>query len=208
MDPMTNPIEDQPRPAAPYEGHWGYAPPPLKVIGSGPFPIPGEQQRWIRADYEARRDLAMAEGQPVPPPPVQPWKAKSRKEWWTKGPGIVLLLVGAGLLIGLLSVVLGAVNPATPARQQLQVEITSCEFDGADIGLPSATVGLQITNTGSTAKGARVEIEYRDGGGARVDTDTAYVKSIAPGDVARHEETTLLDAGVTSGGSCHVVGVR
>jgi hypothetical protein len=34
---------------------------PIKVVGMGPFPLPGEKKRWKRAEREARRLLDLAE---------------------------------------------------------------------------------------------------------------------------------------------------
>jgi hypothetical protein len=52
-----------------------------------------------------------------------------------------------------------------------------------------------------------VKIEYRDGGGNRIDTDTAYVRNIAPGDTVRTDESTILDAVPAGSISCQIVGV-
>lgn len=62
-------------------------------------------------------------------------------------------------------------------------------------------------NDGSRSDSATVSIEYRDSAGARLDTDTASVRNIAPGDTARTEESTILDAEADSG-SCRVTAVR
>jgi hypothetical protein len=32
----------------------------LRVVGFGPFPLPGERRRWARAEREARRLLKLA----------------------------------------------------------------------------------------------------------------------------------------------------
>jgi hypothetical protein len=94
-------------------------------------------------------------------------------------------------------------GPAKSAR--FDVDIVSCKFEGADF-LPSATVGLTVKNTGDATDDARISIEFRDSSGARVDTDTAYVRDVAPGDTVRTEEITMLDAPMTSG-RCVVTGV-
>jgi hypothetical protein len=35
----------------------------IKVVGMGPFPLPGEKKRWARAEAKARAQLAYARGQ-------------------------------------------------------------------------------------------------------------------------------------------------
>jgi hypothetical protein len=52
-----------------------------------------------------------------------------------------------------------------------------------------------------------IGIEYRDSSGARIDTDTARVRNVAPGDTVRTEETTLLDAGAPTG-RCQITSIR
>ena len=147
-----------------------------------------------------------AYGQPIPPanwayPPLP------KKSFWRSTGGILTIVFGT---IGL--IVLGCVGLAVlgfvtdqNAAKGMDVKITSCRFEGSDI-LPSVTVGLQVTNTGSSARGANVGLEYRDGGGRRIDTDTARVPSLAPGDTAAYEEVTLLDA-AASGGTCKITKV-
>lgn len=145
--------------------------------------------------------------QSVPPgypqmygPPPQPPKSKmSAKDW--KLFSIIFVPIAAVLMVLL---VVGLLQgPSKSAR--FDVQIVSCKFEGADF-LPSATVGLTIKNTGDAADDARISIEYRDSSGARIDTDTAYVRDIPPGDTVRTEEVTMLDAPVTSG-RCVVTGI-
>lgn len=137
-------------------------------------------------------------GLPTPP-------ARSRLAFWTRGPGIIAVIVAAGLLLfGLYALTAGL--SARAAADDLTVDVTSCKFTGSE-ELPSAKVGIAVTNNGDKTRSVAVTIEYRDSGGNRLDSDTARIRNIAPGDTARTEETTLLDAGATSG-SCSVSSVR
>ncbi|MFD0519021.1 FxLYD domain-containing protein [Paractinoplanes durhamensis] len=100
--------------------------------------------------------------------------------------------------------VIGLVSDRS-AASEMHVTVTGCKFSGGDV-LPAATVEYTVTNNGDSARGVTVRFEYRDSAGNRIDTDTAHVKSIAPGDTVRAEETTLLDATVSSG-ICAITGV-
>lgn len=88
-------------------------------------------------------------------------------------------------------------------KSDFTVGVASCE---ASEGV--ATVGLVVTNRGKTTSSAAISIEYRDASGARIDTDTAYVRSIAPGDTARTTESTFLDAAPAGALTCAVTKVR
>lgn len=137
---------------------------------------------------------------PAPtPPPV-----KSRKDFWLKGPGIIVLIVAGGLLLFGIYAATGGLKPASA---DAEVNVVSCKVGGSD-SLPTATVGITVKNTGSKTRSFSVNVEYRDGAGNRIDTDTARVRSVAPGDTARVEETTILDAAPDSAGACAIVGVR
>jgi hypothetical protein len=89
----------------------------------------------------------------------------------------------------------------------MKVAVTGCSFASTG-SLQTAKVDFTVTNTGATARSASVGIEFRDGAGNRVDTDTAYVKTVAPGDTVRASESTILDASVESTGRCLVTSVR
>lgn len=135
-------------------------------------------------------------------PPVQPWKPKNRREWWTKGPGVFVLIVAVVGTLGGVAAVLGEVERADTA-DDIRVRITTCEL-GESVG----TVGLEVTNSGDETRTVRIGLEYRDGSGARVDTDSATVRDVRPGDTVRHEEPTFLNAPVTGGGECVVTSIR
>lgn len=84
-----------------------------------------------------------------------------------------------------------------PVNSTLKATVVSCSFTGGD--LPMATVGFTITNNSTVTRNATVHIEYRDLAGSRIDTDTSYVRNIAPGDTVRTEESTLLNASADHG---------
>lgn len=144
---------------------------------------------------------------PISPPPGYGWAPPPKKSFWKSTGGILTIVFGTiGLIVaGCVGLaVLGFVTDQNAAKD-MDVKITSCRFEGSG-ALPSVTVGLQVTNTGSSARGASVGLEYRDGGGRRIDTDTARVPRLAPGDTAAYEEVTFLDA-PTSGGTCKITKV-
>jgi hypothetical protein len=151
-------------------------------------------------------------GQPWPPqqhyaaPPVGP-PAKPpnpRLVFWTSGTGVVIMLLIAFVAVILLAGVVNRING--PASAAFDTTITSCEATGSST-LATATVGLTVKNVSKSTKSATVKLEYRDGSGSRIDTDTAYVRDIAPGDTARTEESTILDAAPAGSIECVVTGV-
>jgi hypothetical protein len=137
---------------------------------------------------------------PVVPghPPVKP---PSKVHMFLTSPkGIVLMLGAVGVVI-LASIFLSPSRTGQTAKS-LDVDVLTCTFTG-----DTATVGLSVTNTGKTTiQRATIHIEYRDSADSRIDTDTATVRDIAPGDTVRSDEQTLLDARATSG-TCHVTDV-
>jgi len=143
-----------------------------------------------------------------PPPPGGPpaQAAKSKTAFWLRGPGIILVIVAVGLALFGIVALTGGLKAGTAADDDLSVTMTSCEFTGSD-SLPSAKVGLTVTNNGDRTRSVTIGIEYRDSSGARIDTDTARVRNVAPGDTVRTEETTLLDAGAPTG-RCQITSIR
>jgi hypothetical protein len=135
------------------------------------------------------------------PPPQKP--PNSKLVFWTSSTGVVLMLLIAFVAVIVLAGIVNRVQG--PAGAKFGVTVTSCNVTGTT--LATATIGLAVRNAGKSTSSATVKIEYRDGGGNRIDTDTAYVRDIAPGDTARTEETTILDAAPTGSISCEVVGV-
>jgi hypothetical protein len=141
---------------------------------------------------------------PPPTAPVQPWKPRTRKDFWLRGPGLIILGVILAVLISVPIALTGGLS-STPAGSGFDVKVLSCEMTGEVID--SATVGLQVTNTQKVADSVSVKVEYRDGSGRRIDTDTAYIRDVQPGDTVKHEETTLLNASVTGRGACVITGI-
>lgn len=140
-------------------------------------------------------------GNPYGPPPIH-WQP-AKKGFWQSTPGVLVAVAGVLLLLccGLGRIGRGS-GSDDAGRSDMRVDITSCSLDG-----DTARVGLEVTNNGDVTESARIEIEYRDSAGRRVDTDTTWVRDIAPGDTVRTEESTLLDA-PTSSGRCIVTEVR
>lgn len=138
---------------------------------------------------------------PQPPPqPTQP--SRFGVTFWTRGPGVILVVIAAGLmLLGIFAATEG-LKPGKANASDLDVTMTSCSITGS-----TAKVGLSVTNRGDRTRSVSIGIEYRDSSGARLDTDTARIWSIAPGDTARTDETTLLDAGAPSG-RCVITSIR
>ena len=117
---------------------------------------------------------------------------------------IAIGVLGLGLPIMIFAAI--GVAGQRNAAEAMQVEIAECRFDGTTAQL--ATVKLRVTNRGDEARGATVSLVFRDASGARVDTDTAIVKTIPAGDTAVHEELTSLDSPAGPGGSCEVADVQ
>lgn len=147
-----------------------------------------------------------------PPPSWQPpsgWQPAPQRprSYWKSRRGAATILAG---VIGLAIILCGAAGIIGPRSGQtpddLKVEITGCSMTTGP--LSSATVGLQVTNNSSRARTVRVDVEYRDGAGRRIDTDTAVVRDVRPGDTAAHSETTILDGEASGQGACIIRAVR
>jgi hypothetical protein len=95
----------------------------------------------------------------------------------------------------------------TASKPQWSVKVTGCEMEETLDDLWVGEIELAVTNNGDETETAQVEFEYRDADGARIDTDTAYVRDIAPGDTVRTTESTYLDVGATNG-TCEVTRVK
>ncbi|MEU5791317.1 hypothetical protein ABZ754_26800 [Micromonospora purpureochromogenes] len=139
---------------------------------------------------------------PFYPAPVTP----KRKSFWSSTGGILTIVFGslALVVVVLLCMPLGLmamIGDRGDAVSKMEVRVTSCEVFGS-----VAKVGFSVKNIGDKTRSATLKIEYRDSAGARLDTDTLYVRNVAPGDTVRGEESTILDVPTTSG-SCKIVGV-
>lgn len=135
--------------------------------------------------------------------PTQPWKPKSRKDFFLKGPGLLITMAAAGVVIAVLALIGNALgHGGGSVAKDIVVSVTKC-----DLGETTGTVGLEVTNNGSTARTVRIGLEYRDGSGRRIDTDTALVRDVQPGDKVVHDEPTFLNAAATGVGTCSVTSV-
>lgn len=138
-----------------------------------------------------------------PPPGFQ--QQPGRGSFWGTTGGILLIVFGSISALAIFCVgltLLGQVGERRSAPKQIEVQLTSCTGSGS-----VATVGYTVTNNGSTAQSATLDIEYRDAAGARLDTDTSYVGSVPAGDTVRGEETTHLNATPDSAITCKIVGI-
>jgi len=159
--------------------------------GSEPPTAPAQPQYWPS-------QYGPPPGHQAPPPPVKP--PNPRLVWWTSGPGIVAVFAIAGAVaLALLFIVRVAQGPAS---DRFDLTVTSCTATTGS--LSTATVGFTIKNTTAQTRSATVRIEYRDGSGARLDTDTARVASIRPGETVRHDESTILDGQASGELDCQV----
>jgi hypothetical protein len=139
-------------------------------------------------------------------PPNGDWRPRSQPlPPKRKGLGIAIAIAGGALLlIALGTVALLALRAiAMPPLATFDAQVTSCSGSGS-----VASVGFTIKNTGTTTRDATVKIEYRDGSGARLDTDTAYIRNVRPGDTVRSEESTFLDAAPPGALTCRITGIR
>ena len=137
---------------------------------------------------------------PQQPPPQRP--VGPRLKFWTSGPGILILFAIAGVVIGGIAAVTRLVEG--PPSKNFDVTVVKCSSGSV---LDSAVVGFTITNNSDQVRSATVKVEYRDGDGNRLDTDTTYVPNIAPGDTVRKEEGTMLDADPEGAITCRIVGI-
>jgi hypothetical protein len=139
---------------------------------------------------------------PGPPPG---WPRPPKISFWSTTKGSFTII---GIIFGSLALITvafaGIAYLSNQGSSSMDAKILSCSFAGDT--LPTATVEYTIKNNGNSTRGATIHIEYRDSSGNRVDTDTARVRSIQPGDTVRSEEVTFLDASVSSG-TCVITGI-
>lgn len=153
--------------------------------------------------------------QPVPPPQQyhvqvqQPVTDKSKRFLNLSAGALISIIAGILLVCCVGPIALCVLSPALTSfmdvsKTKPDVELTSCRIEGGT--LPTATVGMRVTNKGSSTQSYLVKLEIRDSSGARVGDGTELVSRLAPGDSATEEATIYLD-GPASSGSCHVVDV-
>lgn len=153
---------------------------PTTDTQSPAYRIPGSQPPPAPAAYG-----------PPPTPPGPPAPPRKPSFWSTSAGGLV---IAGAVIVAIMGAVAVGLLLRSQRRADLDVTVVSCEFHGS-----TATVGYTVQNTGDSAHDVTLKIEYRDGSGARIDTDTAYVRGVPPGDTVRGEESTFLDAPTTSG---------
>ncbi len=166
--------------------------------GEQPPTVPGPpNQYWPPQPQPA----APAYGPPpgyAPGPPIKPPNPKL--VFWTSLPGIISLLAIMVGVVVVLSVASDLISG--PAAKKFDITVTSCKATTGS--LSTATVGFTVKNVSDQARGATVKIEYRDGSGARLDTDTVRVPSLRPGGTARYDESTILDGEASGEIDCSV----
>jgi hypothetical protein len=81
-------------------------------------------------------------------------------------------------------------------------KVTKCSASGS-----VATVGLEVHNRSSDTQTATIRIEYRNGAGKLLDTDTALVRDIGGGDTEHVEQSTLLTTNADASMTCTVAGL-
>jgi uncharacterized protein (TIGR02588 family) len=145
--------------------------------------------------------------QPAGPPPgyVLPPAGPPRKpHWWRDlGQGGQAVLIICAILVPVIAGVLIVATYANRAAAgSIKVDVTSCTLTTNQL----AEVAFTAENTSGRAKTVRLRWEYRDGGGALVDTDSTSV-TIPAGDTVRGEESTFLNAKVSSV-RCSFAGAR
>ena len=142
----------------------------------------------------------------LPPSP------RSRYDFWTRGPGLIVLIVLAGLLaVGVIALNLARDRKPADPMNGFAVAVVGCEFShdeggGAD-GLTNVIVNYTVKNNHEDSRIATVQIEYRDDGGHLVDRDSSRTKWIGVGDTVRGVEMTSLDVPVKTG-TCTIVGAN
>lgn len=139
--------------------------------------------------------------QPYAGPPAKPVNPKL--VFWTSSKGVLILVGGTIALIVIIGAGIQGFN-AGATRKSFDTRVTGCD---ATTSSNMVTIGFTVKNTGNRTATAKVLIEYRDGAGSRLDTDTSYLRDIAPGDTARGQESTVIDAVPDGGMRCKIVGV-
>jgi hypothetical protein len=160
-----------------------------------PPPWTPEDIDWYRQQMAMTEPLAAPGPPPVPKPPAPP--RGSRRDWWFKGPGLIIVIVAGGLALagagGVFSEGSAAVDPGAKAV----AKVISCQLPSTESH--TAVVGIEVVSRSSTTETFRIDVEYRDDQGRRVDTDTAYARNVPPGDRVLLDEWTVLDAAMPSG---------
>lgn len=174
---------------------------------STPPVSPGPEQPYTLSNLmpAPNSPAGYAYGGPVHPPQPTRLPPPRKPHWWRdlgQG-GQAVIIIGAILAPVLIGVLIFASYANRASAGSIKVDITGCEYSGSDT-LPTATIEFTAHNTSGRSKTVRLKWEYRDSGGALVDTDSTSV-TIPAGDTVRGTETTILNA-PARGGQCEFVG--
>lgn len=129
----------------------------------------------------------------------------SRYDFWTKGPGVILVVIVIGGLLVLWGAMALTADRGDPDPMNgYETAVIGCKFDHSSSGT-IAVVDYTVRNTHPDTRSAAVRIEYRDDDGHLVDADWSQTRWIGAGDTVRGVEMTSLDVPIKTG-TCHIVG--
>jgi hypothetical protein len=129
-------------------------------------------------------------------------RTTGRRDFWVKGPGLVVLIVVVGLLA------YGAhlfANRSGPADERARITVRSCEVGGGN-ATQTAKVGLTLRNDGDSATRFTATVEYRDAAGNALGTSAVKFPLAGAGDTVVASASKFLGTKVQSG-TCVVTGV-
>jgi hypothetical protein len=162
-----------------------------------PPPLNADDVAWLRHNLAPAEPLPTQE-RPAPTPPAVP--RGLRRDWWLRGPGVMVLIVVLG--VGAVAVTGGFEGESPVSRPDAEAKVISCQTSGA-MSLRTAAVGVEVRNHTDRTATFALSIEYVDDRGGLVDSDTAYARDVPAGGRVRVDETTQLPVELTSG-SCKV----
>jgi hypothetical protein len=107
--------------------------------------------------------------------------------FWTRGPGIVLLFAAAGVVIAVIALLSFDLKPA-PTASDVKMSVLECRD-----GFFGAVTDVQVVNEGARTATVVTEVVFRDATGTRVGAEEVWITA-GPGETARKESQTNLDA--------------
>jgi len=162
---------------------------------------------------------------PSPPPynqgPAEPYAgvpARKRLPGWAIALivlGILGLLACGGIFAACAATTNSAVNSINDAvasdqaeavAKTADVKLKECKPGNNSVAGPTVNVILEVKNSGSEVRDYAVDLEFLNADKVRIDTDTAYVQAVGPGQTARYDEATFLDEG-TRAATCRILAV-
>ncbi|MFI5889455.1 FxLYD domain-containing protein [Actinoplanes sp. NPDC051513] len=144
--------------------------------------------QWEPAQSPSDWQQAPLPQREVPPPPQRSGFSAS----YAVLIGVVVLVLGFGAYY------LFGRNSGTG----FDVKVTKCNASGS-----VATIGLEVHNRSSDTQTATIRVEYHDGAGKLLDTDTALVRDIGSGDTESVDQSTILDTNADASMTCKVTAV-